>query len=148
MKEADKPKTPGEVAYEAYMAADDASFPEHQREKLRKLTWKDTRLQRQVKWEAAAQAVRKQLAQEMKALRFEPGPAIAEALGRVRNIRRLVSKFIVALVAPGRDHPEEDKDDLINAIVAILDGPTPEAAGACAETADAEQSKSPPPAER
>ncbi len=133
-------KTPGEVAWEAYRSA-----------------LVETPGQppgggyTSPAWEAAARAVRKQVGEELQAIEGKPGPIIAQAvtdMGRIRDIRKLAREFKVLPVPDDRDHNEEDKDDLINAIVAILDGPTREEAEACAEDAGAEPSKSPPPAKR
>ncbi len=134
---ANKPKTPGEVAWEAYIST---------------LVETPDRAARggysSPAWEAAAQAVRKQVGEEIQAVEGKPAPIITQA---VMDMNRVIG--IRAVLATWRE-AKTDEDtcyfdcDAINAICSILGEPTREEAEACAEDAGAEPSKSPPPAKR
>lgn len=139
---ANEPKTPGEVAWEAYIST---------------LVETPDRAARggysSPAWAAAAQAVRKQLQEEIKANWAAPGKTL-------RLLGEVAVEDIVAVAELKKHlawwHDQDWNYDyevalsaLIEAVEPFLpDEPKPEAAGACAEDAGAEPSKSPPPAKR
>jgi hypothetical protein len=130
-------KTPGEVAWEAYRSAlmvwtpgppagEDYISPA---------------------WEAAATAVRHQLGCQNRTDELVSAHLIRD-VGMIRDIRKVIHEW--RTIDPDFTEGGYYDCDAIKAIAAILDPdePTPEEAEACAEDAGAEQSKSPPPAER
>lgn len=138
-----KPKTPGEVAWEAYISTL-VKTPAGYGPANGGYT--------SPAWEAAAQAVRKQVGEEIRAVQDMGTGAVTSAImesRKVRDIRAILREWHAQTPKPMGEWVFHSAQDVVETIEDLLDpSPMPEAEAECAEAAGAKPIPSPPPAER
>lgn len=114
---ANEAKTPGEVAYITYHSALASHGP---------TTWRPGMMDdSKAAWEAAAQAVRKQVGEELQAVEGKPMSIIAQAvidMGRVHDIRKVVQVWQEKYEKTWTTEHPQDAVTALCEIDKILDG--------------------------